>query len=80
MDEVIAVVNSKQKEADRAVVMEAERRRKKKDCKVIYQVSALAGLACLILASMWLPILAVPVSWGVFTAAVVVADRHIRRK
>ena len=76
MDDVIAVVNSKQ-----AQRTEAERNhRKEKDCKVIYQVSALAGLAGLILASMWLPILAVPVSWGVFTAAVVVADRHIRRK
>lgn len=76
MDELIATVNSKQ-----AQRTEAERnRRKEKECKVIYQVSALVGLAGLILASMWLPILAVPVSWGVFTAAVVVADRHIRRK
>ena len=76
MDEVIKLVNSKQ--AQRTEVKES--RRKEKDCKAIYQVSALAGLGGLILASMWLPILAIPVSWGVFTAAVVVADRHIRRK
>lgn len=76
MDDVIAVVNSKHAERT-----EVERNhRKEKDLQAIYQVSALAGLAGLILASMWLPILAVPVSWGVFTAAVVVADRHIRRK
>lgn len=76
MDEVIAVVNSKQAKRTEA----EQNRRKEKDCKVIYQVSALVGLGCLILVSMWLPVLAVPVSWGVFTAAVVVADRHIRRK
>lgn len=76
MDEVIKLVNDKQALRSASV----RNHRKEKDCKVIYQVSALAGLAGLILASMWLPILAVPVSWGVFTAAVVVADRHIRRK
>lgn len=76
MDDVIAVVNSKQAQRTEA----EHNRRKKEDCKVIYQVTALAGLSGLILGTMWLPILAVPVSWGVFTAAVVVADRHIRRK
>lgn len=76
MDEVIAVVNNKQAQRTEA----EQNRRKEKDCKVIYQVSALAGLGGLILGSMWLPVLAIPVSWIMFTAAVVVADRHIRRK
>jgi len=76
MDELIATVNSKQ--AERA---EAERnRRKEKDCKVILQSSALVGMGFLILGAMWLPVLAIPASWCAFTAAVVVADRHIRRK
>lgn len=76
MDELINVVNSKQ-----AKTAESQKnRRKEQECRVIYQVSTLVGLGGLVLGAMWLPVLAIPVAWIMFTSAVVVADRYLRRK
>lgn len=76
MDEVINVVNAKQAKKAGA----EKNRRKEQDCQMMRRVAAIAALGGVTLAAAWLPILAFPCAWILFTAAVVVADRHIRRK
>ena len=76
MDELIETVNNKQKQREEA----ARNRRKREDCKTIYKVSGKIGFGLLILASYWIPVLAVAAAIPLFAEALLVADRHLRNR